>query len=309
MADMGAEQTTSLMTLAQAQHGAVAVDQLAGIDVTRRWLDNLTRRGMLQRAAPGVYTVAGSTGTWHQQLTVGLLALGEASWVSHEAAAELHALDRAQEGAVEFTVERTARGRRMPFAVHTTAAVPQIDRVMVDDFRCISATRTIVDLARARIPKVRLEAAIDSAVRQGLSAPAAIAERLDDLRGSGRWGARLLDDLLQDSGGHSMLERRFLELVRAAGLPRPTTQAIHQRGGTTFARVDFLFEPFGVVVEVSGRLGHSSPAERARDAQRRNELQDVGRAVYEYTWEDVTKRSTEVARTLMARLHQAGWRR
>ena len=162
---MGVEQTASLMALAQAQHGAVAIAQLGDIDVTRRWLDNLVRRGMLQRAAPGVYTVAGATSTWHQRLSVGLLALGEASWASHDAAATLHGFDRARDDAVEFTVERTARGRRMPFTVHTTATVPQIDRVTVDDFRCISATRTVVDLARARIPRVRLEAAIDSAVR------------------------------------------------------------------------------------------------------------------------------------------------
>jgi hypothetical protein len=92
----------------------------------------------------------------------------------------------------------------------------------------------------------------------------------------------VLDALLVDSGGHSILERRFLEVVRRAGLPRPATQVIHRRDGTTFARVDFLFEAFGVVVEVSGQLGHSTPGDRARDAQRRNELQDVGRAVYEW---------------------------
>lgn len=84
---------------------------------------------------------------------------------------------------------------------------------------------------------------------------------------------------------------------------------IHRRDGATFARVDFFFEPFGVVIEVSGRLGHSSPAERARDAQRRNELQDVGRKVYEYTWEDVTQRASHVRSSLTARLHAAGWRR
>lgn len=106
-----------------------------------------------------------------------------------------------------------------------------------------------------------------------------------------------------------MLERRFLALTREAGLPRPTTQVIHRRDGQTFARVDFLFEPYGLVVEVSGRKGHSSPAERARDAQRRNELQDVGRKVFEYTWEDVTRRPAFVARSLAARLHDAGWRR
>jgi hypothetical protein len=106
-----------------------------------------------------------------------------------------------------------------------------------------------------------------------------------------------------------MLERRFLELCRRAELPRPATQVIHRRDGATFARVDFLFEAFSVVVEVSGQLGHSTPRDRARDAQRRNELQDVGRAVYEYTWEDVTARPAFVERSLTARLHDAGWRR
>ena len=42
--------------------------------------------------------------------------------------------------------------------------------------------------------------------------------------------------------------------------------------------------------------------ERARDAQRRNELQDIGRRVYEYTWEDVTERPAFVTRTLLQRL-------
>ena len=65
------------------------------------------------------------------------------------------------------------------------------------------------------------------------------------------WGVPLLDELLADSGGHSMLERRFLELCRRAGLPRPSTQVIHRRDGSTFARVDFMFDPYGVVVEVS----------------------------------------------------------
>jgi very-short-patch-repair endonuclease len=99
-----------------------------------------------------------------------------------------------------------------------------------------------------------------------------------------------------------MLERRFLQLVREAGIPRPVTQAIHRKGKRHIARVDFLFEEAGVVVEVSGRLGHTTPTERTRDAQRRNELQDIGRRVFEYTWEDVTQRPGMVKRTLRERL-------
>ena len=118
----------------------------------------------------------------------------------------------------------------------------------------------------------------------------------------GRWGCRLLDDLLVDAGGHSMLERDFLRLMRLAGLPRPRTQVIHRRGAKTFARVDFLFDPYGIVVEVSGRKGHSSPTERQIDAQRRNELQDVGRRVFEYTYEDVSRRPDHVIATMTRRL-------
>jgi very-short-patch-repair endonuclease len=80
------------------------------------------------------------------------------------------------------------------------------------------------------------------------------------------------------------------------------TQVVHRDGTRTFARVDFLWPDLGVVVEVSGRRGHASDAERACDAQRRNELQDAGLRIYEYTWDDVTRRSEHVRRTLRTRL-------
>ncbi len=60
-----------------------------------------------------------------------------------------------------------------------------------------------------------------------------------------------------------------------------------------------------MIVEVSGQKGHASPAERARDAQRRNELQDLGVRVFDYTFDDVTNRSDMVRRTLRIRLASA----
>lgn len=279
---------------------------LAGAGVTVNQLRRMRASGWLRRVAPGVFAVAGVPESHRYRLRLGLLRLGERSWVSYEAAATLHGLDRSRADAVEFTVPRGARLERQPYQVHTTKFLPPIDLVTVDGFRTLSATRTILDLAHARRGIRRVEAAIDSSVRLGLSSPEVLAERLASLRGSGRWGCRLVDALLADSGGHSMLERRFLELVRQAGLPRPRTQVVHRRDGRHVARVDFLFDQVGVVVEVSGRLGHSTPAERARDAQRRNELQEIGRKVYEYTWHDVTERPGMVIRTLTRRLRDAG---
>ena len=103
-------------------------------------------------------------------------------------------------------------------------------------------------------------------------------------------------------GGESLLERRFLALMRHGGLPRPEAQAIQRGNGQHIARVDFLFREQQVVVEVTGRLGHSTPSERGRDAQRRNELLNLGLRVYEYTWAHLTQRGPWVVTTVRQRL-------
>jgi len=258
--------------------------------------------GWLELAEPTVVVLAGSEDTWWRRLQVGLLALGGRGWVSHEAAACLHQLDRAIAEAVEFTVARSARRSCPSAAVHTATEIGHADLVTVGGLRCASATRTIIDLAHSDVSTVRLEAAIDSAVRLGLSSPIVLERRLAELRGPGRWGARHLDRLLIDSGGESLLERRFLQLVREAGLPRPSTQVVQRHDGRHLARVDFLFEAAGVVIEVTGRLSHSSPADRGRDAQRRHERLDLGLRTFEYTRAHVTERRAWVAETLRARL-------
>jgi very-short-patch-repair endonuclease len=297
-----------LAAVAARQHGAVGVKQLREIGVTSRTRRAAIDAGWLASVAPTVLVVTGSPDTWHRQLWIGLLALDGRGWVSHESAARLHELDRSRRDALEFTVPRSARALLAGSAsVHTTETIGPLDVVAADGLRCSSATRTIIDLAYAGVALPRLEAAIDSAVRKGLSAPLVLERRLAELRGRGRRGARALDRLLIDSGGESVLERRFLALIREAGLPRPRTQVRHRREGRHVARVDFVFEDYRVVVEVSGRLGHSTPTERGRDAQRRNELIDLGCRVYEYTWAHVTQRRAWVVETMRRRLMAAGW--
>ena len=80
---------------------------------------------------------------------------------------------------------------------------------------------------------------------------------------------------------------------------------VHRKGNRHVARVDFFFEDHGIVVEVNGRRGHASDAERERDGQRRGELTDLGLLVYEYTWNEVTRQPYMVARTLRQRLAAA----
>ena len=270
----------------------------------------LTARAQRKAVADGrllmveayVAVVVGSPDTWHRRLRVGLLALGPEAWVSHEAAAALHGLDRTLYEPAEFTMPRSARRRINTGRVHTTDSVGPLDVVTVDGFRCSSATRTIIDLAYLGVPPIRLAAAIDSSVHRGLSATRVLADRLAELRGRGRHGVAALDRLMPDAGGESPLERQFLGLLRRNRLPRPTTQFRVRGTNGLVARVDFFYEEHRVVVEVTGRKGHASDAERQRDAQRRNELTDEGYRVYEYTRGDVEDRAAWVVVTMRRRI-------
>jgi very-short-patch-repair endonuclease len=71
---------------------------------------------------------------------------------------------------------------------------------------------------------------------------------------------KLLDrHTLTDSG----LERRFLSLIRRAGLPKPETQA-----WLSGFRVDFYWPDLGLVVETDGLRYHRTPGQQARDRLR-----------------------------------------
>lgn len=288
-------------------HGVVDRKTLDRLEVARHQLHRWVTDGRLDRIAPRVWRLVGSPPSIEQRLMAGLLALGPSAMVSHEAAARLHGFDRTPPDRVEFLVPRANRNSRLGETVHCSHHVRPIDAVTVDGFRVTSATRTILDLANIQVSPVRLQAAIDSAIRMQLSAPAVIAKRMSQIRRRGRTGVCRLDELIFDTGGHTMLERNFLRLMREAGLPRPVPQVVFKDDERTIARVDFLYREWSIVVEVSGRLGHSTPTERARDAQRRNELQDLGLRVYEFTWEDVTERGKWVQAEMRCRLKSAGW--
>jgi very-short-patch-repair endonuclease len=278
------------VTDAQALQAGLTVAQIHG----------RLRRGLFERLGVGVLRIAGSPLTWEQRLSAGLLDLGADALVSHRAAAALHGFDAFRPGPVEFMVPRSARNRQ-GWVVHSTRHLESVDSTTVAALACTSASRTVIDLA-AHATQAELARAIDSAVREGLTSVIFLRRRLEALRGRGRAGVRRLDELLVDAGGHTPLERAFLRLVRAAGLPRPRCQRVYRGDGKTIARVDFSFEPCPVVVEVSGRRGHSTDAERAKDAQRRNELQTLGLIVLEFTRQDVFDRPDYVVELLRRHL-------
>jgi hypothetical protein len=278
--------------------------QLAELGISAQQVNRLVGRGSVRRLDPQVYRMAGVPRSWLGDLSAGLHGLGPDAVVSHQAAAKLHGFDRFTRDVLEFTVKRRRRGAFfLDATIHTSLVLPSSDIVEVRGLRTTHPIRTVIDLAALRIREERLEAAVDSAVRLRHATLDDIARRLQQLRGKGRRGVRRLDRVLVTSGGHTFLERAFLKLVHDAGLPRPVPQVEHRRAGVHIARVDFLFPDHGVVVEVSGGRGHSSAADRAKDARRRNELQHLGRVVLEFTYEDLMNRRPYVLQTLRTALN------
>jgi hypothetical protein len=293
------KQWPQIIDIVETQSGVIGKAQLDDMGVTRAQMQTLLRDRRLERVAPRVWRVAGTPPTWRQDLQAGLLSLGKQSWISHEAAAQLHRFDRTPPDRVEFLVFRSHRNSALGFPVHAARRWSPVDAIEIDGLRVTSATRTVLDLANAGAHPDRVAAAIDTAVRLGLSSPETILRRLGQIRTRGWNGVRRIEQLLEHAGGHTMLERRFLELVDSVGLPRPVTQQeFRTPDGRFVARVDFYFRAQDLVVEVTGKVGHSTPEERMRDAQRRNELQELGLRVYEFTWEDVTQRPIVVTMQL-----------
>jgi len=161
---------------------------------------------------------------------------------------------------------------------------------------------TVLDLSARRGP--------DQAIRLAAKALALDLTTPERLRGALAHRARqpdrsLLMEVLADvsDGCESPAERRYVrDVERAHGLPRGRHQTPAGRAG----RRDVEYA-CGVVVEIDGRLGHSSWTDVQRDGRRDRRTLATGRLTLRCYWTDLVPTACtlagEVAQVLMAR----GW--
>jgi very-short-patch-repair endonuclease len=295
---VGMDPDEALMKIGEGKHGLIVRADVARAGLSSDQWNRRLEHGAWCEMAPQVWRSRGVPATWQLRVRAGLIWLGPNAALFGRTAAAWWGIDARPVDDVEFVVPRRRRAVEGPFIVHTTTEWDTSELLRKDGVRLTNALRSIIDLAGTEPSAKALENVIDEAVRKKLLSLDRLAERVGELGGRGRSGSVMLRSLLLDSGGDSHLERRFLELVRRAHLPRPTCQVIHREGTKTIARVDFLFAGTNVVVEVTGRLGHVSDAERRRDAHRRNALQLAGRVVLEFTTADVLDAKDYVTTTL-----------
>jgi very-short-patch-repair endonuclease len=208
----------------------------------------------------GVYAVGRPELPREGRWMAAVLACGEGAALSHESAAALWAIRRGGVTTVDVSVPGHA-ARRGVIRAHRRNPMPPTAR-----HRNIPATKplfTLVDLA-ASLRDDPLEAAINEADKLGLVDAGNLREELEALTprpGLGRLKAIL--DVRTFAVTDTVLERRFLAIVRRAGLPKPQTQ-VRLNG----FKVDFYWPQLKLVVETDGLTYHRTPAQQARDRER-----------------------------------------
>jgi hypothetical protein len=305
------------MTIDNRRFTAVATGQLGSFSrrqahaagISDRQLRGRVQSGFLEQIGAHAFRLIGAEHGPLGDLRGVMLDIGEPSWATGPTAAAIHGFDGfSLRRPFHVTVSRDRNVRRLGVVVHTTLYLPAIDREARDGLAITSPTRTIIDLAGYETSG-RLAAAMDSAFRDGLSNEDLLHRRIAQLRGRGRFGMPRLLGVLEGQeitrGGHSWLEREFLRLLGAAGLPSPLTQQVLTKAGDRLVRVDCRFPGTNVVVELLGYRFHRTKQVLTRDTARLNALVLDGFAPYQFTYEQVVGDVETVIATVATALRRS----
>lgn len=278
--------------LVRRQHGVVARSQLLALGIGSRSIEHRVGKGRLHPLWRGVYAV-GRPQVDQKGLWMGaVLTCGRDAVLSYASAAALWGLAPVLDaGAIDVTLPSGRFLRRPGIRAHRRRDLSSEHRREVEGIPVTDPVSTLVDLASCA-PEWRVERAINEADRLDLIDPEALRRAVDGL--GPRPGMACMRRLLGlDAFTESGLERRFLAIVRAAGLPVPETQAI-----VNGYRVDFYWPKLGLVVETDGWRYHRTPGEQASDHRRDQAHVGSGLTTVRFGEEQIRHGPDEVRRAL-----------
>jgi very-short-patch-repair endonuclease len=256
--------SAAVWQLAARQHGVVSRAQLLELGYSPQAVKRRVASARLHPVWRGVYAVGRPRLSRHGRWIAATLSCGPGATLSHASAGVLLGILPREAGPIEVSVcARVARRGRDGIVIHRRATLADQDLMEQLGIPVTSPIRTLVDLT-TRLETGSLKRAIGQADRLDLIDPEALRHELD--RFAGQPGVAILRQTLDRRTftlTDSELERRFLPLARAAGLPPPRTQA--RLNGF---RVDFHWPELGLVVETDGLRYHRTPAQQALDRVR-----------------------------------------
>lgn len=298
-----------LVAIANGQLGALTREQAHAVGFSDEQLRSRVRSGFLTTFGCNTFRIAGAPDSPLARLRALTLDIGGDVVASGSTAAALLGFDGFHvREPFDVTTGRGRHVNRIGHRIHTTTVLPPIDRSTVMGIPTMRGARALIDLARTETAE-RLTAAMDSGLRDRQFTEDSLHRRIVALRGPGRSGIRRLLAVIAGReatvGAHSWLERRFLRILQAAGLPKPACQRVLSRAGDRLVRVDFVFPGTTVVVEVLGYTYHRTQEHLRRDTERLNALVGDGFRPYQFTYELIVDQPDHVTDTVRTALESS----
>ncbi len=280
--------------IAAVQANVIDLDQLRAAGLGHAAVVHRLQSGRMQRLHRRVYLLGAAPPSTAARYWAAVLACRPRALISHRSAAAVWGMLPEEEGDVHVTVLARNPRTRPGIVVHRTRTMVRADLRHRDGLPVTSPARTLADLARSdpgrTAERALSEARVLKVVTDGALAKAAV--RSPQLRA-----------LLTDGPAitRSEAERRLLELVARAGLPRPRTNAkLHG------FMVDFLWTEQRLIIEVDGFRFHGHRGAFERDRMRDQVLIAHGYHVIRITWRQLTEEPLAVlARIAQALVHRA----
>ncbi len=267
--------------IAARAHGVVTRAELREAGVTDAEIRHRIATGALLREYPAVFRVGHRAPSLEARYIAAVRACGDGAVLSGRAAAHLYGLVAGPPPPPEVT----ARGKRRLKGVLTRRA-SAIDSTTYRGIPIATVPATLVELA-AVLPTEQLGRACHEAEVKHRTTPRqveAVLARRPNRRGAGKLRRILAGD---EPITVSRLERRFVELVRGAGLPLPVTNST---AGTR--RVDCRWPQARLTVELDGFRYHHSRYAWEQDRRREREARARGDEFRRYTYGDVYEEPT-----------------
>ena len=276
----------------------MAYRQLRGLGYTRHQIQRRLDTGRLHVIHRGVYAVGRRKLTVRGRWMAAVLACGPGAVLSHRDAAVLHNLRRTGSRTAVHVTAPAKKRARPGIIVHHVRHLHPGDRTKVDGIPVTTVHRTLLDYA-------------ETARRQELLWAFEAYDRLDLLdtrkldaviaRNPGRRGVKPLRKLIAGYRGapdtRSKNERRFLALIREAGLPEPSVNV-----AVAEIVVDFFWPEHKLVIEIDSYKYHHTRADRATDRRNQRTLTAAGYKVGRITDIELNEAPEAVLSDVRARL-------
>jgi putative AbiEi antitoxin of type IV toxin-antitoxin system len=304
---MASELPYTLRNLARQQSGVVCRTQALKVGLSVGSIKFRVSSGRWQQVHPGVYaTFTGASGR-SAQLWAALLWAGPGAMLSHETAAELQRLADKPVQVIHVTVPGQRRVRSVPgVTIHRSGRAMEAVQRDSNPPRT-SIEETVLDLTQTAATFDDVCGWVTRAFARDLTDEGRLRAAMRE-RAKLRWRTDLYEVIAAAaSGDHSVLEYRYdRDVERAHGLPEPVRQAPFTGPDGRKGRRDRLYQQYGVVVELDGRLGHG-PEDQWRDKDRDNAAALDGHQSLRYGWDHVRRHPCATALQVAAVLRAHGW--